>query len=86
MEINETALIEIESLKSIYPDECQIQNREKEMDATRMLQSISSLRFPLNIRVNRCLLWFSSFHSPIVIVDNVKGLTVDDVHPICSYK
>ena len=36
MEINETALIEIESLKSIYPDECQIQNKEKGMDVIRM--------------------------------------------------
>ena len=35
-ENNETALIEIESLKSIYPDECQIQKREKGMDVIRM--------------------------------------------------
>ena len=35
-ESNETALIEIESLKSIYPDECQIQKREKGMDVRRM--------------------------------------------------
>ena len=34
--VNETALTEIESLKSIYPDECQIQNKEKGMDVIRM--------------------------------------------------
>ena len=33
---NEATEIEIESLKSIYPDECQIQKKEKGMDVISM--------------------------------------------------